>query len=74
MANEHQAAPPLKIKREEEIIGACAEEASLITSQAHHVFSDIMRNFQLTTQKGAELRKKNKNGARKTDGNGSFLL
>ncbi|MBD5557631.1 MAG: hypothetical protein HDQ92_03500 [Desulfovibrio sp.] len=73
MANEHHAVPP-NPKSDEERIEACAEEAILITAQAHHIFSDIKENFQITTQKNVELRKKIKNGTRKTDGNGSFLL
>lgn len=65
--------PPEDRNGRENIIEACAEEATKIVSQAPEIFASISKNFQASLRKGEALRKKNNNGARRTDGD-SFLL
>lgn len=72
MAKDRES-PPLSPERCEEMVGACAEEAAKIVSQAPEIFASIRSNFQASLRKGEALRKKNRNGARQTNGD-AFLL
>ena len=73
MTNGHNI-PPDNLCLSEKLLREYAEKADKIASQSSDLFDTIKQNFESASLKISELQKKNQNGARKTDGTGSFLL